>query len=117
MRGADRLARRAAHGLIRAYQLTLSGLIGRQCRHFPSCSTYTDEAIGRHGLWPGIWMGLARICRCGPWGTDGIDLVPDTLPPSAAWYKPWAYGRWRGVLAPPPSSRGAADPDAGPAPF
>jgi hypothetical protein len=46
-------------------------------------------------------MGLARICRCGPFGTSGLDLVPEILPGSAAWYKPWAYGRWRGVNAPP----------------
>ena len=101
MRGADRLTRQAAHGVIRAYQLTLSGLIGRQCRHFPSCSAYADEAIGRHGLWPGAWMGLARICRCGPWGTAGIDLVREDLPTEARWYSPWRYGLWRGTRAPP----------------
>ena len=95
-----RLARHGAHYLIRGYQLTLSGLIGRQCRHWPSCSDYMDEAIQRHGLWPGAWMGFSRICRCGPLGTSGIDLVPEALPPSSAWYKPWGYGRWRGVNAP-----------------
>ncbi|MBX9933903.1 MAG: membrane protein insertion efficiency factor YidD [Methylobacterium sp.] len=97
------MTRRAAHWAIRGYQLTLSSLIGRQCRHWPSCSTYTDEAIQRHGLWAGSWIGVARICRCGPWGTDGIDLVPETLSPRAAWHRPWAYGRWRGVEAPPSS--------------
>ncbi|KQP32590.1 membrane protein insertion efficiency factor [Methylobacterium sp. Leaf102] len=94
------MVRRAAHGAIRAYQLTLSGLIGRQCRHWPSCSAYTDEAIGRHGLWAGGWIGLSRICRCGPFGTHGIDLVPEALPPRALWFVPWRFGRWRGVNAP-----------------
>jgi hypothetical protein len=51
--------RRAAHALIRFYQLTLSSLIGRQCRYLPTCSAYADEAIRRHGLWAGSWMGLA----------------------------------------------------------
>jgi len=86
-----------AQGVIRAYQLTLSGLAGRHCRHLPSCSDYADEAIARHGLWPGAWMGLARFCRCGPGGTSGLDFVPEAVPDSAAWYKPWRYGRWRGV--------------------
>ncbi|MCJ2099150.1 membrane protein insertion efficiency factor YidD [Methylobacterium sp. E-046] len=95
------MARRAAHWVIRGYQLTLSGLIGRQCRHWPSCSEYTDTAIARHGLWPGGWMGFARICRCGPFGTHGIDLVPERVPQGGAWYRPWVYGRWRGVEAPP----------------
>jgi uncharacterized protein len=93
--------RRVARLAIRAYQLGPSALMGRTCRHWPSCSTYADEAIARHGVWPGAWMGLARICRCGPFGTYGIDLVPAALPAQSAWYKPWRYGRWRGVEAPP----------------
>ena len=93
--------RRAAHWAIRGYQLTLSSLVGRQCRHWPSCSTYTDEAIQRYGLWAGGWIGVARICRCGPWGTDGIDLVPERLAETGRWYRPWSYGRWRRVEAPP----------------
>jgi len=88
-----RSVRRAAHLAIRGYQLTLSGLVGRQCRHLPSCSEYADEAIQCHGMWAGGWMGLARICRCGPFGTSGLDLVPEALPASSRWYKPWAYGR------------------------
>lgn len=95
------MLRRTAHLAIRGYQLTLSGLIGRQCRHWPSCSEYADQAIARHGLWPGAWMGFSRICRCGPFGTHGIDLVPERLSPGAGWYAPWRYARWRGVEAPP----------------
>ena len=98
MSGARLLARLA----IRGYQLTLSGLVGRQCRHWPSCSAYADEAVACYGVWAGGWMGFARVCRCGPFGTHGIDLVPPALPAHARWYKPWAYGRWRGVEAPPP---------------
>ncbi|MFT0891402.1 membrane protein insertion efficiency factor YidD [Pseudochelatococcus sp. G4_1912] len=90
-----------AHVFIRAYQLTLSSILGRHCRHLPSCSYYTDEAIERYGFWPGGWMGFARICRCHPLGTQGLDLVPDTLPEGHRWYKPWNYGRWRGTNAPP----------------
>lgn len=91
-------ARAAAHAAIRAYQLTLSGLAGRQCRHAPSCSEYADEAIQRHGVWAGGFMGLARVCRCHPWGTDGFDPVPLSLPAAARWTRPWAYGVWRGPL-------------------
>ena len=32
----------------------------------------------------GGWIGLARICRCTPLGTSGIDLVCEELPPDAA---------------------------------
>jgi hypothetical protein len=56
-------------------------------------------------------MGLARICRCGPLGTAGIDLVPEALPQGAAWYRPWAYGRWRGTNTPPVAICEAVEPD------
>jgi uncharacterized protein len=87
--------RRAARALLRGYQLTLSGLIGRQCRYLPTCSAYTDEAIARHGVWAGAWMGAARICRCQPLGGSGYDPPPAALPESASWFRPWSYGVWR----------------------
>ena len=51
--------------LVRLYQLTLSGFVGNSCRHLPTCSEYAYEAIARHGLWAGGWMGLFRVSRCG----------------------------------------------------
>jgi putative membrane protein insertion efficiency factor len=90
-----RLPRRLAHGAIRTYQLTLSSLMGRQCRYLPTCSEYTDEAIQTHGLWVGGWMGLARICRCNPWGGSGFDPIPTKIPADASTLTPWRYGRWR----------------------
>jgi putative membrane protein insertion efficiency factor len=73
----------------------LSSLIGRQCRYMPSCSEYMDEAIQRHGLWAGGWMGLSRLCRCHPWGGAGYDPVSRELPQQAGPFTPWRYGQWR----------------------
>ena len=89
--------RLAGKGLIRLYRYTLSSIMGRECRHLPTCSEYGEEAIERHGLWAGGWMTLARVARCHPWGTSGLDFVPDEKPSGAHWYLPWRYGRWRGV--------------------
>ncbi|SON55438.1 putative membrane protein insertion efficiency factor [Hartmannibacter diazotrophicus] len=86
--------RRGAHFLIRFYQLTISGFIGRQCRYLPTCSEYTDEAISRHGLWAGFWIGLARILRCHPWSPTGYDPPPENLPKTYRWYAPWRAGVW-----------------------
>ena len=96
---ARRLPRNAGRALIWIYRHTLSPLVGYNCRHLPTCSVYGDEAIERFGLWGGGWMTLARILRCQPWGTSGIDNVPAIKPPGARWYLPWRYGRWRGVNA------------------
>jgi uncharacterized protein len=103
----QRVPRRAARAAVKLYRLIFSPLVGFHCRHLPSCSQYSDEAIDRFGLWAGGWMTLARLMRCQPWGTSGLDFVPQTPPAGARWYLPWRYGRWRGgnlVPAPPPPS-------------
>jgi putative membrane protein insertion efficiency factor len=102
--GIGRLPRLFGRALVQIYRHTLSPLIGANCRYLPSCSEYSDEALARHGLWAGSWMTLARLCRCHPWGTSGLDLVPPVLPPRARWWLPWRYGRWRGVNAGEPRS-------------
>jgi uncharacterized protein len=61
---------------IRLYQLTLSSLVGFNCRYAPSCSAYAIEAIATHGAVRGVWLGLKRILRCHPWGGSGYDPVP-----------------------------------------
>ena len=83
-----------AYALIQGYRYSLSMFVGRSCRHAPTCSEFTRDAIWRFGFWPGGWMGLARITRCRPGGTHGYDPVPDIAHvrhPLA----PWRYGRWR----------------------
>jgi hypothetical protein len=68
-------------GALRAYKLTLSPLIGRQCRFLPTCSEYAAEALISHGPWRGGWLAAKRVCRCNPWGGSGYDPPP---PPSKA---------------------------------
>lgn len=81
--------------LITIYRYTLSAFAGRTCRHLPTCSEFTSDAIWNFGFWPGGWMGLARFVRCRPGGTHGYDPVPKKLPEGARWYVPWTYGRWK----------------------
>jgi uncharacterized protein len=101
-----RAPRFAARGAIKAYRITLSPIIGLNCRHLPTCSDYADQAIERYGLWAGGWMTLARLLRCQPWGTAGLDFVAVALPAKARWYLPWRYARWRGTnAAPAPGNR------------
>ncbi|WP_312222494.1 membrane protein insertion efficiency factor YidD [Rhizobium rhizoryzae] len=80
-------------GLIRLYQLTLSGFIGNSCRHIPTCSEFGYEAVARHGLWFGGWMTAYRFARCGPFGSSGLDPVPENRPQHQRWWTPWRYSR------------------------
>jgi putative membrane protein insertion efficiency factor len=63
-------------GLIHLYRLTLSGWLGGQCRFYPSCSRYAEEAIRLHGATRGSLMSAWRIVRCGPFTQGGVDRVP-----------------------------------------
>ena len=93
---SETLIARAARGLIFLYRVSFSAIAGRTCRYAPTCSEYADEAIQRHGLWAGGWMGFARICRCRPGGGEGFDPVPEQLRADAGALTPWRYARWRG---------------------
>jgi uncharacterized protein len=66
--------------LIDGYKLLLSPFFGQQCRFYPTCSSYTKEAIEVHGAWRGGWLGVKRIARCNPWCAGGVDEVPLAKP-------------------------------------
>ena len=66
--------KRIGVGLIHLYRILFAWLPS-QCRFEPSCSRYTEQAILRHGLIKGSWMGMKRIARCGPWNPGGFDPV------------------------------------------
>ena len=61
---------------IRLYQLILSPLLGGQCRFYPSCSSYTREAIEKYGVLKGILLGGKRLLKCHPFHPGGVDLIP-----------------------------------------
>lgn len=70
--------RRALIFCIDAYRYLLSPWLGRNCRFYPSCSCYAREALQRHGVVKGLWLGIRRILRCHPWHPGGYDPVPLT---------------------------------------
>ncbi len=61
---------------VRVYQWVISPLFPATCRHTPTCSTYTIEAVKEWGPLKGIWLGTKRLAKCHPWGTSGYDPVP-----------------------------------------
>ena len=61
--------------LIKFYQLAISPMLPNTCRHLPTCSEYTIEAIKAHGVFKGIIKGTYRILRCNPLGSSGYDPI------------------------------------------
>lgn len=62
--------------LVRIYQGLISPWFPSSCRHQPTCSSYTIQAIHEWGPFKGVWMGMKRLSKCHPWGTSGFDPVP-----------------------------------------
>ena len=52
-------------GLVRAYQLVISPLLGPRCRFQPTCS-HAIEALSRFGMIKGSWLALKRVLKCHP---------------------------------------------------
>ena len=63
--------------LVRFYQTAISPFTPASCRFEPTCSTYMLQALQKHGLLYGGFLGLKRIVSCNPWGGSGYDPVPN----------------------------------------
>jgi uncharacterized protein len=77
--------RKALLLLIKLYKKTLSPLLGKHCRFFPTCSEYTYEAIERHGAARGTCLGVKRILKCHPFHAGGYDPVPEKNEVKSLW--------------------------------
>lgn len=63
--------------LIRGYRFLLGPWLGRQCRFYPSCSAYAEEAIQTHSSIRAIYFIVKRLLRCHPFCSGGYDPVPN----------------------------------------
>jgi putative membrane protein insertion efficiency factor len=63
-------------GAIRVYQLTLSPILGTQCKFRPTCSHYGLGCIRKYGTVRGGLLTTWRIIRCSPLTHGGEDPIP-----------------------------------------
>ena len=62
--------------LIGLYKRVISPVLPAACRFYPTCSTYADQALKRHGFIRGVAYTSWRILRCNPMCKGGLDPVP-----------------------------------------
>ena len=58
---------------IRAYQKFVSPIKPRTCRFYPTCSTYSIQAIEKYGALKGSLKSIKRILKCHPFNPGGYD--------------------------------------------
>lgn len=66
--------------IVKLYQAMVSPLMPMSCRHLPTCSEYTIEALKTFGPFKGLYLSLKRILRCRPGGSHGHDPLPQKSP-------------------------------------
>ncbi len=71
------MVKKLALFFLRFYKFFISPILGTNCRFYPPCSTYTYQAIERHGVLKGVFLGVKRILKCNPFHPGGIDEVPE----------------------------------------
>ena len=63
-------------GVVKLYQAVISPLMPQTCRHLPTCSEYTVEALRIFGPFKGTYLSIKRIFSCRPGGSHGYDPLP-----------------------------------------
>jgi uncharacterized protein len=66
---------RVVIAILRGYKVFISPLLPSACRFYPTCSEYMLDAVAKHGVVKGVWMGLKRLGRCHPFHAGGYDPV------------------------------------------
>jgi hypothetical protein len=64
-------------GVVKLYQAVISPLMPQTCRHLPTCSEYTIEALRVFGPFKGTYVSIKRIISCRPGGSHGYDPLPE----------------------------------------
>ncbi|HCF51022.1 MAG TPA: membrane protein insertion efficiency factor YidD [Syntrophomonas sp.] len=69
------MLKKAVLTIIKIYQKT-SVFRLPACRFYPSCSSYSLQAVEKYGVLKGGWLSVKRICRCHPFNPGGYDPLP-----------------------------------------
>lgn len=63
--------------IVKVYKVIVSPMLRPSCRFYPTCSTYSIEALRKHGFIKGGILSAKRIISCNPIHKGGHDPVPE----------------------------------------
>ncbi len=61
--------------MLRFYQKCISPFFPPICRFYPTCSSYSIQALKQYGFFIGIFAIFKRLARCHPFSAGGYDPV------------------------------------------
>jgi len=61
---------------IRLYRRLISPVLPQVCRYYPTCSSYAEQALMRHGVLRGGFLAAKRVISCHPLSSGGYDPCP-----------------------------------------
>ena len=71
--------------LIYFYKLCISPLLPKNCRFYPTCSTYAVLVIKEFGVFKGSVFAVKRILKCNPKSKCGFDPIPTNIKGDIKW--------------------------------
>jgi putative membrane protein insertion efficiency factor len=67
--------RKILKAIIMLYRLTISPLLGNNCRFHPTCSLYALDALNKKTFFKALPLIIIRVLKCHPFHSGGYDPV------------------------------------------
>lgn len=71
--------------LIKLYKWIISPFMQHTCRFYPTCSTYSYQALKSFGIIKGTKLAIKRIFKCSPLSKGGYDPIPQNIKGDSKW--------------------------------
>lgn len=75
----SRISRNLALFIISFYKVYLTPIFSGQCKFYPTCSCYGEEAFKKLPAYKAFWLVSKRICKCHPFRKFSYDPVPEEM--------------------------------------
>ncbi|NPA13473.1 MAG: membrane protein insertion efficiency factor YidD [Aquificae bacterium] len=67
------MAKKLVIQILKFYQRFISPLYPASCRYYPTCSSYSIQAVEKYGILKGLLKSIWRVLRCNPFSKGGVD--------------------------------------------
>lgn len=76
LRKSDPFLKGLGLAVVAFYKQAFSPVFGGNCRFYPSCSCYAEQAFSEYDFVEATKLIVFRLCKCHPFGASGYDPLP-----------------------------------------